>query len=187
MQSTPATLLERLQLSDEQAWSRFVDLYTPLMLHWARLATQNADEAADLVQDVFAVLVRKLPDFDYDRSKTFRGWLRTVTLNKWRERMRRKRLPAAAADEAAVDQLAADDPLETFWEREYQQQLVARAMELVKPEFSDTVWSAFQAHVVNDQPPLEVAGSLGISIWTVYGAKSRVLKRLREELDGCLE
>src|SRR5665811_132490 len=40
------------------------------------------------VQDVFTVLVRKLPAFRYDPHKTFRGWLRTVALNKWRDNRR---------------------------------------------------------------------------------------------------
>ena len=83
---TPASLLERLrQPADPAAWSRFVELYTPLLYGWARRVGLPEQDAADLVQDVFVQLVRKLPDFTYDRHKTFRGWLRAVTLNKWRE------------------------------------------------------------------------------------------------------
>jgi RNA polymerase sigma-70 factor (ECF subfamily) len=58
---TPASLLERLrQPADQAAWSQFVRLYAPLLYHWAgRLGLREAD-AADLVQDVLLVLVRKL-------------------------------------------------------------------------------------------------------------------------------
>ena len=72
--STSETLLERLrQRSDQQAWQRFVELYTPLLFHWAyRVGRQEAD-AADLVQDVLALLVRKLPQFSYDSRSSFRG------------------------------------------------------------------------------------------------------------------
>lgn len=87
---TPASLLERLrQPAPESAWTRFVQLYTPLLFFWARrLGLRDAD-AADLVQDVLVLLVRKLPEFSYDRNKSFRAWLRTVTLNCWRNGARR--------------------------------------------------------------------------------------------------
>jgi RNA polymerase sigma-70 factor (ECF subfamily) len=91
---TPASLLERLrQPAQEQAWARFVQLYTPLLFAWARrLGLRDAD-AADLVQDVLVLLVRKLPEYTYDRNRSFRAWLRTVTLNCWRNRGRRAELP----------------------------------------------------------------------------------------------
>src|SRR5688572_30148894 len=90
MHTTSASLLERLRTPDrEEAWPRFVRLYTPLLFYWARRAGLPQDDAADLVQDVLVVLVQKLPTFTYEPGKTFRGWLRTVALNKWRERCRR--------------------------------------------------------------------------------------------------
>ncbi len=74
MDSTPPSLLERLRLpGEEAAWGRFVELYTPLLFFWARrLGLQEAD-AADLVQDVFRALVRKLPGFVYEPGKSFRA------------------------------------------------------------------------------------------------------------------
>src|SRR5437762_6031155 len=90
MDTTDASLLERLKLPvDQRAWSRFVDLYTPLIYSWGRQVGLQESDAADLVQEVFALLVVKMPDFAYDRHKSFRAWLRTVTLNKWRDRCRR--------------------------------------------------------------------------------------------------
>src|SRR4051812_43390198 len=79
-QSTPATLLERLRHHGErEAWTRFVRLYTPLLFYWAQRAHLNEHDAADLVQDVFALLLQKLPAFAYRKEKSFRCWLRTVT------------------------------------------------------------------------------------------------------------
>src|SRR5438552_17277524 len=81
MYTTPVSLLERLhQPAADEAWQRFVKLYTPLLYHWAcRVGLQGAD-AADLVQDVLTLLVQKLPEFKYDSQKSFRAWLRTVML-----------------------------------------------------------------------------------------------------------
>ena len=75
----PPSLLQQLRSSDDQrAWRRFVDLYTPLLFYWARCVGLQESDAADLVQEVFTLLVRKLPEFTYDHNKGFRNWLRTV-------------------------------------------------------------------------------------------------------------
>ncbi len=104
MSDTPASLLERLRVPHaEQAWGRFVKLYSPLPLYWARRVGLREPDASDLVQEVFVVLLRKLPDFQYDARKGFRNWLRTVAHNRWREIRRRhgdnnRRLVAAGLE-----------------------------------------------------------------------------------------
>src|SRR5260370_23225370 len=91
MNTTPLSLLERLrQPVDQEAWERFVLLYTPLLCRWARKVGVPVPEVGDVVQDVFTVLVHKLPEFRCDSSQRFRGWLWTITANKWRERCRRR-------------------------------------------------------------------------------------------------
>ena len=187
MNTTSASLLERLRQPGEQdAWGRFVQLYTPLLYCWAhRLGLAEAD-AADLVQDVFAVLVQKLPEFRYDPGKGFRNWLRTVLLNKWRDQVRRRAPAAVGAPPAALDELPAPDE-EAFGEAEYRRHLVNRAARLMQAEFAPRTWKACWEHVVAGRPAAEVAAELGISVGSVYVAKSRVLCRLRQELDGLLE
>src|SRR5687768_247074 len=91
MSTTSISLLARLrQPGDEQAWQRFVSLYTPLLYHWAKTTGLRGSEAEDLVQDVFALLVSKLPQFEYDRGQSFRGWLRTIVVNRCRDSFRRR-------------------------------------------------------------------------------------------------
>src|SRR6266851_6668007 len=110
MHTTSVRLLERLrQPGDQQAWQRFTDLYTPLLYYWARHLGLQPQDAADLVQEVFAILVRKLPEFTYDRQRSFRAWLRALLLNKWRDiRRKRSEAPLDAADPAFAE-LAAPD------------------------------------------------------------------------------
>src|SRR6185369_6361079 len=88
MLSTSVTLLERVRKRDDQAaWERFVALYTPLLYRWAQRAGLADQDAADLVQDVLVLLMQELPNFEYDAARrNFRGWLKTVTINKCRER-----------------------------------------------------------------------------------------------------
>lgn len=187
MNRTPASLLERLRQPDPppETWARLVELFTPLLFHWARQVGMQEADAADLVQDVFALLLEKLPEFNYDPGRSFHAWLRTVTLNKWRDSMKqRNRQPAGDAGLLAA--VANPNGPEGFWEAEYCHHLVGRALALMKAEFQPTTWRACWAFVVEGKPASEVAANLGISENAVYVAKSRVLRRLRLELEGLL-
>jgi RNA polymerase sigma-70 factor (ECF subfamily) len=179
------SLLERVRRpGEQQAWSRFVDMYTPLLYYWARRMGMQESDAADLVQEVFAVLVAKLPDFVYDRDKSFRGWLRTILSNKWRDRQRRRAaeppLQAGRPADRAVE-------AEAFWESEYREQLVGRALELMQSEFQQNTWRACWEVVVSGRDAADVAAELGLTVDAVYAAKYRVLRRLRTELKGLLD
>ncbi len=188
MDTTNTSLLERLRLPvDQRAWSHFVDLYAPLLYSWARqLGVQEAD-AADLVQEVFARLVEKLPEFSYDRHRSFRAWLRTITLNKWRDRCRRLAVRPPEVTGHPPPDVVAPDPDIAFGEAEYRRHLVARALELMQAEFQPTTWKACWEFVVAGRPAADVARELGISENAVYLAKARVLRRLRTELEGLLD
>jgi RNA polymerase sigma-70 factor (ECF subfamily) len=187
MHTTPVSLLERLRRPDRRdAWDRFVELYTPLLYYWARRIGLQEPDAADLVQEVFSVLLRKLPEFTYDPGKSFRSWLRTLTLNKWREKQRQAGVRREQGDTALPD-LAGADAAETLWETEYRQHLVRRALEVMQREFQPATWKACWAMVVEGRPAADVAAELGLSPGAVRSAKFRVLCRLREELEGLLD
>jgi RNA polymerase sigma-70 factor (ECF subfamily) len=187
MHTTPVSLLERVrQPGEQEAWSRFVDIYTPLLYFWAcRMGLQESD-AADLVQEVFTILVVKLPDFVYDRDKSFRGWLRTILFNKIRDKRRRRAAEPPVLAGHPVDEAVAVE-VEAFWEIDYRHQLVGRALELMQSEFQPTTWRACWEVVVSSRSAGEVAAELGISVDSVYAAKSRVLRRLRKELEGLFD
>jgi RNA polymerase sigma-70 factor (ECF subfamily) len=187
MHTTSASLLRRLKQSAdrETTWARFVHLYTPLLYHWARKLGLTAHDAADLVQEVFTLLLRKLPEFDYQPERSFRGWLRTVTLNRWRDLCARRRVPVE--DAALVPEPAGPDPVEVFAEEEYRRHLVRRALEVMQAEFPPATWRACWEYMIAARPPGEVARELGITVNAVYLAKSRVLSRLRQELEGLLD
>jgi RNA polymerase sigma-70 factor (ECF subfamily) len=188
MHTTSASLLERLRLpTDQAAWERFVQLYTPLLYYWARHLGLQPNAAADLVQDVLTALVQKLPEFVYDRDKSFRNWLRTLTLNRWRNNRRRRAVPVLDAPVGDLADPAGPDPVDAFAEAEYRKQLVGRVLELMRAEFQPGTWKACWEHVVSGRSAADVAAELGISPGAVYVAKCRVLRRLRQELKGLLD
>jgi len=185
MNTTPVSLLERLrQPADSGAWARFVDLYTPLLFHWARRTGLQETDAADLIQDVFQILVRKLPEFAYDKERSFRGWLRTVLLNQWRTGLRRRTERALNDNDA---RLAQPDHQDALTEKEYRDFLIGRAMQVMKSDFQPATWQACWEHVAQERPVAEVAAELGLTVKAVYLAKARVLRRLRQELEGLWE
>ena len=188
MHSTSVSLLQRLRRPEEQeaSWKRFVQLYTPLLFHWARKLGLSAEDAADLVQDVLMLLMQKLPEFEYNASRSFRGWLRTVTLNKWRDMRRLRRVRVTDADTDLADEKEADAAA-AFEEAEYRAHVVQQALALMQAEFQPETWKACWDYMIIGKPAAEVAKELGLTVNSVYLAKSRVLSRLREELAGLLD
>jgi RNA polymerase sigma-70 factor (ECF subfamily) len=187
MHTTSLTLLERLRCQpDEASWRRLVQLYTPLLFSWALRAGLSSDDAADLVQDVFVILVQTLPAFQHNQHGHFRAWLRTITLNKLRDRKRR----AALVQQQPLDESpepALPDGLEAYWEAEYHKEVTQRALELIQADFAPATWKACWEFVARGRPAAEVARELGISENAVYLARCRVLRRLRDELTGLIE
>ena len=186
--STSVTLLHRVrQADDQQAWARFVELYGPLIFDWGRRAGLTETDAADLSQDVLVHLLAELPKFEYSPARgRFRDWLRTVTVNKCREGQRRKSI-AHSADDELLTQFEDSTSAQLFWEKEYEQQLVGRALQIMKSDFEPHVWQAAWKQIVDEQNPADVAMELGISLASVYQSRSRVLRLLREELQHLVD
>lgn len=187
MHTTSATLLERVRdPANQEAWERFVQLYTPLFFSWAARAGLQQQDAADLVQEVFVTLLRNLPKFRYQRDGSFRGWLQRLVRNKWCEIQRRAPIPANTQGKPLLDVPGPSDA-DALDETHHRQYLVQRALALIRGDFEATTWRAWQEYAVAGRPALEVARELKITPHAIYLSKARVLRRLREELSGFLE
>lgn len=185
MLSTSLSLLDELRTSsDGDCWTKFVRLYTPVLGTWAERLGLSSSDRDDLLQDVFALLVRKIGLYQPGEQGRFRDWLRVVLTNRFRERCR-KRIPELASVDP-VDPYG-DDVAAAFWEKEYQQMVVARALEFMRERFQERVWKAFWLTTVDGRSTTEAADELGMSVGAVYVARSRVLTKLRREFDGFLE
>jgi RNA polymerase sigma-70 factor (ECF subfamily) len=188
MTRTPANLLQRLrQPNAVEAWERLVLLFTPLIYSWARQAGLQEPDAVDLVQDVFVTLVQTLSGFDYDHRKSFRAWLCTIALDKLRERRRQQGGWPLLGDAAHWEEQAPAEEIEHFWEVNYQQLLVNRALAIMSGDFQPATWQAFWEQAVEGRPAAEVAAELGLTVGAACAAKFRVLDRLRQELAGMLD
>lgn len=188
MDSTSASLLRRLREPDaEDAWRRFVFLYTPLIYRWSRNNGLNSADSSDLVQSVFAKLLVKLPEFEYDPARRFRAWLLTIARNQATDFWRRAKSNPLVANGSAADlpeSFASEDLLE---DREYRDFLVRRARKLMEQEFEPLTWQACWKYVAEGRSAADVGRELGLSANAVRVAKCRVLRRLRQELEGLLD
>lgn len=191
MNTTSESLLFRLQPAgdgqmDQSAWEEFVRLYTPLVFYWARKTGLGTSDASDLVQDVITRVFQKLPDFCYDPSKSFRGWLRTITLNRYREIKRRKSSNLKFTTDSVLEKLAPVDVAETAWDIDYARLLVAQAMQKMEPGFRPETWDAVRRVMSEGKSIDQAAEETGVNRWTIYSARSRLIKQMRNELEGLL-
>jgi RNA polymerase sigma-70 factor (ECF subfamily) len=194
MSDTSASLLDRLrQAPDAALWQRLVDIYSPLIQAWLRRQGLPEQDADDVVQEVLAVVVRKLPQFQRkEQTGAFRSWLRKITVNCLRDHWRSRRgRPAASGDsdlQAIFDQL--EDPhsdLSRLWDQEHDRHVTQRLLEVIRPRFEPATFRAFQRVALEGASPDLVAAELGITVNAVFIAKSRVLGQLRLEGAGLID
>jgi RNA polymerase sigma-70 factor (ECF subfamily) len=177
-----------VKAQDPEAWQRLVRLYGPLVYHWCRSSGLRAEDTADIVQDVFCAVAPGILGFRSEgQPGSFRAWLRTITRNKIHDHFRRKHgRPEAkggtTAQQQFMDLPQPPEPAELTDPPKAEDGLWRRAVELVRAEFEDRTWQAFWRVAVDGQPPVAVAEELSTTVHAVYKAKSRVLRRVRQEL-----
>ena len=207
---TSPSLIARIRANETLAWDRLVTLYGPLVYRWCQRAGLQPSDVEDRFQEVFEAVFQHIQQFQKERAgQTFRGWLFTITRNKIRDHFRRQnrepRAPGGTealrrlhsiADEATLDrgstasqarQSLRDRTLDGLTEADRDDDkevgaLTHRALALIRSEFRESSWRAFWRTAIDELPAPDVADELGMSPGAVRVAKSRVLRRLREEL-----
>ncbi len=186
VESTSTGLLDRARKQEPLAWQRLVQLYGALVYSWCRKFGVSRTDAADVFQEVFRSVHAHLGDFRRDGpGHAFRGWLWTITRNKIRDHFRRiaGRAQATGGTEAMIQLLGwADDPSSMLGEADGSpSSSFLVGMEVVQSEFENRTWQAFWRTTVDSVPTARVAEELEMSVNAVRLAKSRVLRRLREQ------
>lgn len=182
---TPLSLLNRLRASEQEAWKQFVHLYGPLLEGWCRRLQVPAQDVADICQEVYRRVAGAIGEFRPSGQRgAFRAWLRTITRHVVLEQHRRTAFqPVGVGGSAALAQFQElPDWAEDAEEASAVVQLVRRTLELIRPEFNESTWQAFEQVSLTDHAPDEVASRLGLSVYAVRQACYRVRRRLRQEL-----
>jgi RNA polymerase sigma-70 factor (ECF subfamily) len=186
------SLIVRLRDNDSIAWNELVELYGPLVFHWCAESRLQSSDSADVMQEVFASAAKSIHRFEKRAGSSLRGWLWTITRNKIRDFVRKqtRQVNGIGGTEANirfnqvvdnqfdstsldVDELTGE--LETS-------RLVHRALQQIKGDFQTHTWTAFWRSAIDGQDTNSIAAELDLSPNSVRQAKSRVLRRLREQL-----
>ncbi len=189
---TRVTLLGRLRTTpdDPATWAEFVAHYGPMILTWGRRWGLQAADAEDVMQTVLLKLARKLREFEYDSSKSFRNWLKTLAHHAWRDHADRQTRPGEGSGDsailAALDELEARRDLVACLEQEFDQELLREAMARVQLRVAQRTWDAFRLLALENWTGTDAARKLGMNLATVYVARSKVQRMLRDEV-GRLE
>jgi RNA polymerase sigma-70 factor (ECF subfamily) len=190
---TRSSLLRRVRAgaADPDAWLEFVQLYGPLTLGWGRRWGLQEADAEDVTQTVLLKMAELLRSFEYDPKRSFRGLLRVVTHSAWCDLVRARQRAVPGSGDSTVEEALASTParddLATRLEAAYDRELLDLASERVRARVEPHTWSAFRLTALEGRSGAETAAALGLRVTTVFMAKSRVQKMLREEvaaLDG---
>lgn len=186
--ATSPSLIRRVANRDPEAWRRFTRLYGPLVFHWCRQQGLSEHDSADVMQDVFVSVARAVAAYEDRAGSRFRGWLWTITRNQivtFVRKRTRQGMPDGGTQNwqqlLNVAESLSDDP-DQFTSQLELDALYRRGLELVKQEFRPRTWEIFWRNVVEDRPTGAVAEEFGVSANSVRQTRSRVLRRIRQEL-----
>lgn len=183
------SLVIRLKQNDAIAWQELVELYAPLIFHWCQRSGLGSADSADVMQDVFASVSKSIANYRRQPNTTLRGWLWTITRNKIRDLARKNeiRFQAVGGTEANLILHEVADPLEAISSDSLTSNVAAqaflnRALSLIQTDFKPQTWQAFWRSTIDGEDTASIALDLQISTNSVRQAKSRVLRRLREQM-----
>jgi RNA polymerase sigma-70 factor, ECF subfamily len=190
---TSVSLLDRLRAArpDDPEWLRLAEIYQPLIRRWIVRGPGLGEDAEDVTQEIFLVMVRGISTFERQREGSFRAWVRGITVNVVRNYRRRQfRKPAIVLDpsDGFLDRLAEpNSELAREWDLDHDRHIFQRLQTIVQPAFDPTTWEAFRRFAIEGLPAAQVAEELGLTVNAVTLAKSRILSRLREEAGDLLK
>jgi RNA polymerase sigma-70 factor (ECF subfamily) len=194
MDETPNTrpsLLVRIRdPQDERAWREFLDIYEPLVYRLARRRGFQDADARELSQEVFLAVASAIDRWDPDPSRgSFRGWLFRIARNLMINLLASQRRHPQGTGSTDIKQLLEEQAApvgedSALFDRQYQREVFRWAAEQIRGQFHETTWRAFWLSSVEQQEIKEVAETLGLSAGAVYIARSRVMARLRETVEG---
>lgn len=186
---TQKTLIHRIRdTGDASAWNEFFELYHPLLLNFFVSRGLDHNDADDVGQAVLQRIAKAAPDFEYDPKKgKFRAWLFRIArneLNRFFAKTARNRESTTLDGEVPTNADQVDPELEAAWTREYRQHIFAWACRQVKPTVSEKSWQAFWKTAIDGETAEATAAALDLKLGSVYVAKSRIIKRLRDCVAG---
>lgn len=185
---TRDTLLADIRSPENrQAWEEFCLLYRPVIYRMARRRQMQDADAQDVTQNVLARIAGAIGRYEAHPGTRFRHWLRRVAKNAILTALS-KTTPDAPIGGSVANDILAEQPGDESaasreLEKEYLREQFLRAAAIVRTDVNAETWQAFELTVIQGMSCEEAASSTGKSTGTVYAARSRIMKRLRNQIE----
>jgi RNA polymerase sigma-70 factor (ECF subfamily) len=179
-------LLRVRDASDHEAWAEFAEIYCPVIVRLAKTKGMQDADAEDLSQRVLISIAAAIDRFEPDADRArFRTWLRRVAENAILNALTRGRREESG-DESIRSLLerepATFGPDSDLLRIEYRREIFQLAARQIRYEFEPATWEAFWQTAVEGRDIDQVAAELGKQRGSIYAARSRVIRRLKQKV-----
>lgn len=192
-ETRPSLLLRVRDHDDQAAWDEFSEIYRPVIVRLATIKGMQVADAEDLAQQVLISVSDAICRFEPDKNRAkFRTWLQRVSENAILNALTRAApdLASGADEEQRLLHQRPDSggPDSALLKTEYRREVFAWAARQIRNEFSDETWMSFWLTSVDGLDVKSAGKQLGRSRGSVYASRSRVMKRLKQQVEEfCLE
>ncbi len=172
---------------DEAAWNEFVPgVMGRKIVNWCRERRLQDADVKDVSQVVLMKLAKRLRDFNYDPTRSFRGFLKKVVndaiIDASRARGRLVGIGASDCFEVLTSTEAREDLVRRL-EQEFDLELLEAATRLVRERaLRPHTWEAYRLTTAEGFSGADAAARLGMQVAAVYVAKGTVIRMLQEEI-----
>lgn len=171
--------------ANREAWDQFALIYRPVIYRLARHRGLQDADAQDLAQQVLIAVASAIGNWQKSNEAVrFHHWLRRVARNAIVNALSRRPHDRAAGG-TSIHELLQEQPCDDLEsdaqiELEYRREIYLQAARTVRGDIEPDTWRAFEMTVVENRGIDETAIELDKPIGSIYAARSRVMRRLRE-------
>jgi len=186
-ETRPSLLVRLKDRMDQEAWDEFTEIYQPVIYRLARRKGMQHADAEDLAQLVLMAVAKAVERWEHDpRRARFRTWLHRVARNVILNALQRGKPDRGSGDSgllALLDkQPGKEGPDSDLIRLEYRREAFRRAAQQIRDEFQPATWDAFWLSAVEGHSGEEVARQLGRTRGSIYAARSRIMRRMKEKV-----
>ena len=186
--NTRGTLLVAVKSREDRvAWEEFVLLYRPAIYRMARRRGMQDADAQDVTQTILMRIAGAIERYEQQPGTKFRHWLRRIAKNAIFSAISQRPQDTPTGGSQANDLLAekanVTAEVEQEIEKEYEREQFLRAAAVVRSDVHPETWAAFELTMIQGLTCEEAAKTIGKSVGTVYAARSRIMRRLREQIE----